>query len=61
MGRFARGLFGGQLFKDEKSLAEMLDFRELTRLEGGGLISGYGLGLISFKAPDLPGLKRKRT
>jgi hypothetical protein len=34
MGRFARGLFGGQLFKDEKSLAEMLDFRELTRLEG---------------------------
>jgi hypothetical protein len=61
MGGFARGLFGGQLFKDEKSLAKMLDFREVTRSVGGVLISGYGLGLISFKAPDLPGLKRKRT
>jgi hypothetical protein len=31
-----------------------------TRLEGGGLISGYGLGLISFKS-DLFGMASGTT
>jgi D-alanyl-D-alanine carboxypeptidase len=50
MGRFARGLFGGSLFKDEKTLAEMTAMRELDYGEGGGVLAGYGLGLISFEA-----------
>ena len=56
MARFIAGLFGGKLFKNDKTLAEMLAFRELTMKEGGGVFAGYGLGLISFGAPGLPGL-----
>jgi amidase len=48
--RFASGLVGGKLLKDA-SMQEMFDFRELGYAEGGGIFSGYGLGLISFEAP----------
>lgn len=48
MARFARGLFDGKLFRSDATLREMLAFRELTLLEGGGVIAGYGLGLIAF-------------
>ncbi len=49
MARFARGLFGGGLFQDDATLAEMIDFRELDYGEGGGVFAGYGLGLIDFE------------
>ncbi len=49
MARFAKGLFGGELFQDDATLAEMTDFRELDYGEGGGIFAGYGLGLIDFE------------
>ncbi len=51
MARFAKGLFGGELFKDDATLEEMIALRELGFLEGGGVMAGYGLGLISFATP----------
>lgn len=49
MARFASGLFSGALFENDATLDEMLAFRELSMAEGGGVMSGYGLGLISFR------------
>ncbi|MCO5214009.1 MAG: amidase family protein [Caldilinea sp.] len=46
--RFADGLFNGKLFENDATLQEMLAFRELTLSEGGGVMAGYGLGLIAF-------------
>ena len=48
MARYAEGLFGGKLFRDDATLQEMLAFRELTQREGGGIVAGYGLGLFSY-------------
>jgi amidase len=56
MARFVRGLFGGELFKSEATLDEMIALRELGFMEGGGVMAGYGLGLISFKTPGFAAL-----
>ncbi len=49
MARFAKGLMGGAIFRKRSTLDEMLSFTELAISQGGALMSGYGLGLISFR------------
>ncbi|MFL7838055.1 MAG: serine hydrolase [Candidatus Promineifilaceae bacterium] len=56
LGKFARSLMGGALFKDPATLAVMTDFVKVpenrnTAVSGG---SGYGIGLMEF-APGLWG------
>lgn len=51
MARFIQGLFGGELFRDDATLAEMTSFCELDYGKGGGIFAGYGLGLIRYETP----------
>lgn len=48
MALYASGLFYGKLFKMDKTLKEMTEFTALTLAQGGGIMQGYGLGLISY-------------
>lgn len=51
MARFIDGLFGGKIFANPATLNEMTAMRPVRAEEGGGLIQGYGLGLIGFPTP----------
>lgn len=48
MALYAEGLFHGKLFKMDSTLKEMTEFTPLTLAQGGGIMQGYGLGLISY-------------
>ncbi len=49
--KYVRGLTGGALFNNEATGNEMFDFRELTLSQGGGIMTGYGLGVASYGSP----------
>jgi len=52
MAAYAEGLFEGELFQNKTTLAEMLDFTPLSIDQGGGVIDGYGLGIMSYATAD---------
>lgn len=49
--RYIEALFGGELFQQPQSLAEVLAFTPLDTEQGMFFMNGYGLGLLNFATP----------